>query len=102
LIRLDGSFAIANPSVGIAGPVSVPLTPGTSQTEFTANLSVEGTYTITASALGSDGRTYSDSVTVTVISRSQLDNLLKAKWETMRSALATGDVTSTVANFSEL
>ena len=51
--------------------------------------------------MGPDGQTYSDSVTVTVMSKTHLDALLKTKWTAMRMALAAGDVLSAVANFSE-
>jgi hypothetical protein len=45
---------------------------------------------------------YSDTMTVTVLSKSQLDNLLKTKWNGMRMALAVGDIASAGDNFSEL
>jgi hypothetical protein len=102
-LRLDGSFIITNPQVSYSGPVPVPvtMTPGASETEHTATLTAEGTYTFTASAIGPDGQVYSDTVTVTVISLTQVDTLLKAKWSAMTSALAAGDVVGAVANFSE-
>jgi hypothetical protein len=74
--------------------------PWTSQTELGANLTSEGTQTISVSAVGPDGQTYTDDVTVTVISKEKLDNLLKKKWENMRTALANGDVTSATKLFS--
>jgi len=49
-----------------------------------------------------DGQTYSDSVTITVIPRYKLDNLLQGKWNSMRTALAAGDVTAAVVNFSNI
>ena len=101
-LRLDGSFTIANPSVSIAGPVAVTPVFGESQSEFTVTLNVEGQYTITASAVRDDGNTYTDSVVVTVISKNQLDALLRAKWEGMRTALAAGDVNTAVTNFNPL
>jgi hypothetical protein len=89
-LTLDGSFTIANPTVTLSAQVLVPLTAGTNQTEFTATLTVEGIYTFTASAVGPDGQTYSDSVTITVISKNQLESLIKAKWEGMKAAVING------------
>jgi hypothetical protein len=90
-LRLDGSFSIANPTVTASGPVAVTLTPGTNPTEFTATLTVEGTYTFTASAVGPDSQSYSDTVTVTVVSRQSLETILKGKWEGMKQKVITGD-----------
>ena len=101
-ISLDASFSITTPTVTITGPVSVQPVAGTTTTEFTATLPVEGTYTITASAVGPDSQTYSDMATITVLSRNQLDMILKAKWNGMRTALAAGDVTGAVVNFSAM
>jgi hypothetical protein len=98
-VRLDASFPVANPTVSIAGPVSLLPTPGTSPTEFIAKLNVEGTYTITASATGPDGTTYTDSTTVTVLSKCQLETLLKGKWERMKARITAGDVENTVQFF---
>jgi Glucodextranase, domain B/FG-GAP repeat/Carboxypeptidase regulatory-like domain/FG-GAP-like repeat len=101
-LRLDSSFSIANPTMSFSGPVPITLTPGTSSTEFTTQLAIEGTYTITASAVGPDGQTYTDSVTITVVNRWQLDSQLRAKWENIRTALAAGDVATAVTNFNPL
>jgi hypothetical protein len=99
-LRLNGSFIIANPTISIAGPVSVLLTPGASPTEFTVKLIVEGSYTITARGTGPYGQTYSDSVTVTVMSKQALETLLKAKWAGMKTALANQDITTAIKSFT--
>jgi hypothetical protein len=96
-ISLNASFAITTPTVTITGPVSVLLTPGEAATEFTANLPVEGTYTITASAVGPDSQTYSDVVTITVLSMSQLEVLLKGKWEGIKARIAAMNIEGAVA-----
>jgi hypothetical protein len=98
-IRLDGSFIIANPNVSILGPVSVSLTQGTSPTEYTTTLAIEGTYIISASAVGPDGQTYGDTLTITVVSKTQLETLLKGKWEGIKSKISANDVEGTVAYF---
>ena len=62
-------------------------------------LTVEGTYTITASAVGPDGQTYSDTVTITVLSKTQLESLLQGKWEGIKNRIADLDVDGAVAYF---
>jgi alpha-tubulin suppressor-like RCC1 family protein len=100
-LQLDGNFTITSPQVTYIGPVPVTLIPGASSTEFTAQLTTEGTYTFSVSAVGPDLQTYTDMVTITVMSRNQLDTLLKAKWTKLTTALAARDVAGAVANFSE-
>jgi hypothetical protein len=99
-ITLNASFTITTPTVTITGPVSVIATPGTTAIEFTATLPVEGTYSINASAVGPDSETYSDTVTVEVLSKSQLDTILKAKWNGMRTALVAGNNAVALGYFS--
>lgn len=100
-LRIEGSFNVTNPQISASGTANMEWLPWTSQTELGVRLISEGAMTITASAIGPDGQTYTDSVTITAINRTVLENLLKAKWDGMRTAMATGDVTSAVTNFSE-
>ena len=96
-LRLDGSFSIASPQMSYSGPVPVTLTPGASSTEYTATLTAEGPYTFTASATAPDGQTYSDSLTVTVVPRYQLEMQLQNKWAGIRSKFTQGDVEGAVS-----
>lgn len=76
----------------------VSLIPTSGPAEFTANFTAEGTYTITASALGPDGQMYTSSVGITVMSKAQLEVLLQGKWEWMKSKLMAKDVEGAVAH----
>jgi len=97
-IRLDGSFSIINPSVSITGPVPMSLTQGESPREFSVRLTVEGTYTITAKAGGPDQLVYGDSVKIIVISKAQLEAMLRDKWEDLKAKLLAKDVEGAVAH----
>jgi hypothetical protein len=97
--HLRGSFSVAYPTLTISGPVSVPVVAGADSSEYTARFTVEGTYTVAASAVGPDGQTYGDSVTITVLSKYQMDNLLKAKWDGMKEAMMIMDVQKAVSFF---
>jgi hypothetical protein len=101
-LTIEGSFSITSPQITTSGIATVEWLPWISPTEFGARFTTEGALTITVSAIGPDGKTYSDSVTVTVISKTKLENLLKAKWEGMRTALVAGDVATAVTNFTPL
>jgi hypothetical protein len=90
--RINGSFSVAIYTTSASGPVPVTIIPGQSPDEFSARLVVEGMYTVTVSATAPDGQAYSDSVTVTVVNKNQLDSLLKAKWEGMKSKVIAGDI----------
>ena len=98
-IRLDSSFIITSPTITTSGPVPLTLTQSTSPTEYSGTISFEGIYTVTASVNGSDGKTYSDTITITVTSKSQLETLLKSKWEGIKSKISANDVEGAVAYF---
>ena len=76
------------------------MTPGADPTVFSTQLLAEGIYTFTASAVGPDGLTYSDTLMVTVTSRVQMDNLLQSKWAGMRGAMALMDVQKAASFFT--
>lgn len=98
-ISLNASFSITTPVVTITGPVSV-IAPGTTATEYTATLPVEGTYTINESVVGPDSETYSDTLIIEVLSMSQLDAILRAKWNSMKGALVAGNTAGALGFFS--
>ena len=95
-LRVDGSFTPTNPQISIQGPAPATLQAGTQANEYTARLTVEGNYTITATATGPDGQTYTASTIITVLNRYQLETLLQGKWEGMKQKLAAGDVEGAV------
>lgn len=99
-LRLDGSFSIDNSSISAMGPGTVELISSTAE-EYRFRLLVEGSYTFTAMAANSEGTTYQDTVTITVINREQVDRLLKAKWEGMKTAFGSRDIEGSAAYFAE-
>lgn len=99
-LRLDGSFPISKPQISVHGPVGVQVQQDAQTGAYSATLPITGSYAITAAAQGPDGQTYTDSVTVTVVSRAQLEALLKGKWEGMKAKIAAGDVEGAILDFS--
>jgi hypothetical protein len=55
-------------------------------------MTTEGIYTFTATGTGTDGNAYQDTVAITVLSRTEIDALLQAKWEGMKTGLANGNI----------
>jgi hypothetical protein len=99
MLRVDGSFGITSSSINASGPAAPEITT-IAPDEYKVKMNAEGTYTFTVSATGPDGNEYQDTVTITVQNRTQLDRLLKAKWEGMRTKLTSQDITSAVSYFS--
>jgi len=98
-LRIDGSFSIDNSDITIMGPALAEIVDNPTPEEFTLKFTAEGIYTVTVSVTGPDGNVFEDSIYITVLNRTQLDNLLKAKWEGMKGALMRGDVEGGVTTF---
>jgi len=47
------------------------------------------------------GNTYSDTIAITVLSKTEIDALLRSKWEGMKTALAQNDINSAVSYFDD-
>ncbi len=91
-LELKGSFSITRTTITATGPAPLTLVQGASPAEFSAILTTEGSYMITATAFGPDGQTYHDTVTITVFNRTQLETYLQGKWAGMRARIAALDV----------
>ena len=91
-LELKGSFSIAKATITASGPSPLTLVQGANPAEFSATLTMDGTYVITATALGPDGKTYQDTVAITVLNRTHIETLLKEKWEGMRTKISANDV----------
>lgn len=98
-LRIDGSFSIISSNLNITGP-GQPEFLYTSADEYKLKFIAEGIYYITASATGPDGNVYRDMIAITVMNKAQLDALLKAKWNAMKTALGTGDIHGALVNFA--
>ncbi|MDP3298312.1 MAG: carboxypeptidase regulatory-like domain-containing protein, partial [Thermodesulfovibrionia bacterium] len=60
----------------------------------------EGIYYPTVFVTDTQGITYSDTIAIVVLNASQLDALLKAKWEAMRNSLSIGDTATALTYIS--
>ncbi len=99
VLRIDGLASSATPTISSTGPAPVDFSNCTSFDDCRVKMTVEGVYYLTATGTGTDGNTYQDTVPVTVLSRSQMDAMLKAKWEGMKAKLASQDVEAALGCF---
>jgi PKD repeat protein len=99
-LRIDAPFSVENSSISVDGPGAVEWL-STGIDEYTVKLTAEGVYLFTAHVTGTDGTYYEDTVAVTVLNETQLDSLLRAKWEGMKTALVSGDMDKAMEYYHE-
>ncbi len=92
VLRIDGLASSATPTISSTGPASADFSNCASFNDCKVKMTVEGVYYLTATGTGTDGNTYQDTAAVTVLSKSQMDALLKAKWNGMKDALVNGNI----------
>ena len=100
-LKIDSSFSIESSSISYRGPGGVEWL-SSSVDEYRVRLTSEGIHTFTANVIGPDGNIiYQDTIAIVVLNRTQLDDLLKWKWEKMKEALRNGDIEGAVSFFEE-
>jgi hypothetical protein len=72
---------------------------GATLTQITASYQTPGLYFPTVTVTDTMGNTYTDTTIVNVLDRNTINALLKAKWEGMKIALASGNVEGAVGYF---
>ena len=100
-LRIDGTFSISESSLNITGPVQ-PEIISSSPDEYTVRMTIEGIYYFTASTTGPDGLTHQDTIVIIVMNRTEMDNMLRRKWEGMKTALANQDISNALNYYSEV
>jgi hypothetical protein len=101
-LRIEGSFSFAQaPVLTYAGPGEVQVIENPTPNEYRMRMTTAGIYTFMAEAKDPQGNTYTDTVTVTVLTKAEFDALLQARWEGMRDALANNDVNKALSYFDD-
>lgn len=98
-LRIDGSFSITASNLNITGPVQ-PEILSSSPDEYRIRFIVEGTYYVTANAMGPDGNVYQDTIAITLLNRTEMDRMLRNKWSNMIESLRIGDMTGALNRIS--
>jgi hypothetical protein len=99
-LSIDGSFSFDEAEVSVTGP-SQPELLDSKENEYRFAMAVEGIYSFTVSVTAPDGNVYQDTVSIPVMNTTQMDNLLRGKWEGMRTALANQRIDTAVNYFVE-
>lgn len=90
-LKIGGSFSITASDISVRGPGTVEFLPGEAVDEYAVKMTTEGIYYFTATVTGPDNLVYQDTVAVTVLNKTELDTLLKGKWELMLNSLSLRD-----------
>ncbi len=98
LLVIDSSMELADLPLTYTGPGEAEVTPR-STSEYRVKLGAEGVYYFTAHGISGTGP-YDDSVAITVVSRTELEPLLKGKWDGMKTAILNGNVDGAMAYFA--
>jgi hypothetical protein len=99
VLTINSSLDLSNASLTYTGPGQAEFL-STSLSEYTVKLTAEGIYYFTVSII-SGGMLYQDSMGIEVLSDTELDALLRGKWEAMRNRLAIGDIEGALVFFHE-
>ena len=99
-LTIDSSLDLTNAQLTSTGPGQIQYL-SSSLSEYTVSLTSEGIYYFTVKVSDPSGRTYDDTVAVTVLSKIEMDNLLRTKWDWVRTKLADGDIEGALVFFDE-
>jgi len=100
-LRIEGSFTFTDPYLTYTGPGLVEFLGISEEHEYDIRITGEGVYYFTAEVTDTESNTYTDSIAVVVIDQAELDALLKAKWEGMKTTLVNGDIEGALEYFTD-
>jgi hypothetical protein len=101
-LRIQGSFSFAqDPTLTYTGPAGMEVIESPTPTEYRVRMTATGLYTYIVEAKDQQNNSYSDTVTVMVLNKAELDAMLQAKWGGMMGALASNDVNKAVSYFDD-
>lgn len=98
-LMVDGTFGITNSSVSYEGPATPEFLQNETE-EYGVRMTTEGIYYYTANVTHGL-MTYSDTVGVVVVNKTEIDTLLRGKWDGMRNAMTAGNVEQSVGFFTD-
>ncbi len=94
-LKVDGTFSFDESIIGGTGPAQ-PEFLYTSADEYRIKMTVEGIYYLTVSVTDINNVTYTDTIAIVVLNKSELDTLLRGKWEGMKGAMAAKNINEAV------
>jgi hypothetical protein len=100
-LRIEGSFSFTDPSLTYTGPGVVEFLENQEENEYEIQITGEGIYYFTAEVTDAEHNLYTDTIAVAVLNKAEVDALLKAKWEGMKTALVNGDIEKALDYFTD-
>jgi len=92
-LQVEGTFDFSQePVITPNGLDDVDPLESLGNAQYHVGMSTPGIYYFTAEATDDQSNTYTDTIAVVVLDQAQLDALLKAKWDAMKTALINGDI----------
>jgi hypothetical protein len=98
-LRIGGSFSFDQSSLTHAGPGVVEVLENPNPEEYRVRMTTEGIYYLTGEVTDTQSITYTDTAVVVVLNQAELDALLQAKWNGMKSFLINGNIEGTLDYF---
>ena len=98
-LSVEGSFTFAAPLLTYTGPGAVDLD-GPVDNEYNVGITTEGIYYFTAE-VDYQGNTYTDTIATVVLNQAELDALLTAKWDGMKTSLINNNIEGALNYFHE-
>ncbi|GAB6908965.1 exported hypothetical protein [Desulfosarcina cetonica] len=91
-LRINSSLPSLTSTITYTGPGTLIFQDSAEANTYPIRLEQKGIYYLTAEASDDQGDAYQDTVAIMVFSADALDNLLQAKWASMKTALIAGDI----------
>jgi len=101
VLALESDLDLTDVSMAYTRPEDVELISREGK-EYRFRMTAEGAYHFTAQVADPEGRIYEDTLLVMVLSREQINSLLRGKWDEARAKLASGDIEGSLASFDDL
>ncbi len=95
------SDATEDLSISYNGPGIIEYLPRINDTEYPVRITTEGIYHFTAEARNGQGEMCSSTIALIVPNKSDLDSQIQAKWNVMKSKLASGEIDEALNYFKE-
>ncbi len=97
---IESSLDLTNAYIGCSGPETVEFL-SSDANGIKARIETDGIYSCTGNVMDKDNNLYQDTIAVTVFSKTEMDTLLRAKWDGMKSSLNNKDIANALDVFLE-
>lgn len=101
MLWVNGTFSFTDPSLSYTGPGSLEIADSSDENEYNASMMDPGIYYITTEITADNSNTYTDSIAIAVLDKTQVDAVLTAKWSGMKTALVDGNIDTALNYFSD-